>query len=155
MRITDRQGQQLTHENYVEFLENNMVSIPLYTWNDSINNYIYDPNIVPASELRLIDFRTMGNRTWEPNYAPSIINNSNRPDDFGYGSVMHMRDLMTEDMTCISSSYNWYRTALEADMQPVYITPHIVWFYYIDAIMQCNDIIRAERREQRAARGIG
>ena len=22
MRITDRQGQQLTHENYVEFLEN-------------------------------------------------------------------------------------------------------------------------------------
>ena len=142
MRITDRQGQQLTHENYVEFLENNMVSIPLYTWNDSINNYIYDPNIVPASELRLIDFRTMGNRTWEPNYAPSIINNSNRPDDFGYGSVMHMRDLMTEDMTCISSSYNWYRTALEADMQPVYITPHIVWFYYIDAIMQCNDIIR-------------
>ena len=72
MRITDRQGQQLTHENYVEFLENNMVSIPLYTWNDTINNYIYDPNIVPASELRLIDFRTMGNRTWEPNYAPSI-----------------------------------------------------------------------------------
>ena len=35
MRITDRQGQQLTHENYVEFLENNMVSIPLYTWNDT------------------------------------------------------------------------------------------------------------------------
>ena len=28
--------------------------------------------------------------------------------DWGYGSMMHIRDVMTEDMAIVSSGYDWY-----------------------------------------------
>lgn len=30
--------------------------------------------------------------------------------DWGYGSIMHIRDVMTEDMAVISSGYDWYQS---------------------------------------------
>jgi len=141
MRITDRQGQQIANEGQVLFSDSNIVTIPFYTWNDSLNDEVYDPKQVPASKLHLIDFVTMSNRLWEPNYTPRITTYGN-PDEFGYASVMHMRDLMTEDMACMESGYNWYNNILEANLLPTYRNVYIPWFYYIDAIMQCNEIIR-------------
>ena len=94
MRITDAQQRTIDNLDYVEFLDGNQVYIPYNFWSDSLNTYIYDNKNVPTSSLRSIDFITTGNRSWELNYAPRIFDSSNRPDDFGYGSVMHMRDLV-------------------------------------------------------------
>jgi len=33
---------------------------------------------------------------------------SNYAYDYGYGSIMHIRDVMTEDMPIVNTAYEWY-----------------------------------------------
>ncbi len=78
---------------------------------------------------------------------PAFLNNyatysSDFDYDWGYGSLMHMRDVMTGDMTIVSSGYNWYSSwSANQSMGPRYVTTYFAWTYYWKAIQTANNLI--------------
>ena len=67
-----------------------------------------------------------------------------RSYDWGYGSLMHIRDVMTEDMAVISSGYDWYSSWAENKyMGELYAAPQFIWNYYWKAIQTTNNMIKA------------
>lgn len=84
---------------------------------------------------------------WE---IPAFVNNYGSytgrevHNDWGYGSVMHMRDVMTADMAIVSSGYNWY-TAWSTDQNldnRTYIS-YLPWVIYYKSIQTVNNLIGA------------
>lgn len=82
--------------------------------------------------------------------APSaFINNygtydSNRHYDWGYGSIMHIRDVMTADMAVVSHGYNWFTdwsANTYQDERTVYTA--FISMYYSKAIQTANNILKA------------
>lgn len=64
--------------------------------------------------------------------------------EFGYGSLMHMRDVMTGDMPIISSDYDWYSpwaaiTSISQDGSRSWYT----WAYYYKFIQTANSVVAA------------
>ena len=67
-----------------------------------------------------------------------------RSYDWGYGSLMHIRDVMTEDMAVVSSGYDWYNSWAENKyMGELYAAPQFIWNYYWKAIQTTNNMISA------------
>lgn len=64
--------------------------------------------------------------------------------DWGYGSIMHVRDVMTEDMAVSSSGYDWY-TSWEQNMYQgeSYVYGQFIWNYYYQAVLTTNNLIGA------------
>ena len=68
--------------------------------------------------------------------------------DWGYGSIMHVRDVLTGDMPVISSGYNWYQAWEQNQMQgETYIYPQFIWNYYWQAVLSTNKLIGAINEE--------
>lgn len=64
--------------------------------------------------------------------------------DWGYGSIMHIRDVMTEDMAVISSGYDWYNTWEENTYQgESYIYAQFIWNYFWQSVLTTNKLIGA------------
>ena len=62
--------------------------------------------------------------------------------DWGYGSIMHVRDVMTEDMTIVSSSYDWYsHWEQNTSLGETYIYGQFIWNYYFQFIQTANNMI--------------
>lgn len=139
MHITRTDDTQTTDCQRINFLDGGRVAIVSNEWDQEQEQYRTDT--IDVASLKTLDFLTLGGRKWELDYAHRIFDY--RADDYGYGSVMHMRDLMTEDMTAISSGYNWYSACQEAVYQPNYAYPFIPCFFYLESIIQCNDVIKA------------
>lgn len=80
---------------------------------------------------------------------PAILNklgtlSSSYHYDWGYGSIMHIRDVMTEDMAVISSGYDWYSSWEENTyMGESYIYGQFIWNYYTQAVLTTNNLISA------------
>ena len=80
---------------------------------------------------------------------PAILNKLATIDedmhwDWGYGSIMHVRDVMTEDMPVVSSGYDWYTSWEEnKSMGEDYIYPQFIWNYYWKAVQTTNNMISA------------
>lgn len=64
--------------------------------------------------------------------------------DWGYGSQMHIRDVMTEGMAIISSSYDWY-TSWEQCVNngSNMMSTQYIWNYYTQAVLTTNNTIAA------------
>ena len=64
--------------------------------------------------------------------------------DWGYGSMMHIRDVMTEDMAIVSSGYDWY-TAWEFDryLGDRYMYGQVIWNFYNQLVLTANNLISA------------
>ncbi len=64
--------------------------------------------------------------------------------DWGYGSIMHIRDVMTEDYAVASSSYDHY-SAWEQDLNigESYMTTQFVWTYFWKQVQTANNVLRA------------
>ena len=59
--------------------------------------------------------------------------------DWGYGSVMHVRDVMTGDMTVVGSNYDWYRSWAENQFQGEdYAYAQFLWNYHRDMVYVIN-----------------
>lgn len=84
---------------------------------------------------------------------PAILNKLATIDetmhwDWGYGSIMHVRDVMTEDMPVVSSGYDWYTSWEEnKNMGEDYIYPQFIWNYYWKAVQTTNNMISAVNPE--------
>ena len=64
--------------------------------------------------------------------------------DWGYGSLMHIRDVMTADMAVVSSGYNWYSSWASNQYQGRrYARTAFAWYYYYGAINTTNNAIGA------------
>ena len=80
---------------------------------------------------------------------PSVLNKYATIDgsyhwDWGYGSIMHVRDVMTEDMAVVSSGYDWYSNWEQNLYQGEdYIYPQFIWNYYWKAVQTTNKLIAA------------
>ncbi len=78
---------------------------------------------------------------------PSFINNvgtigEDYHYDWGYGSLMHVRDVLTADMAVIYSGYNWYDSwSSNTYMDEEYAATVFAWRYYYKAIQTANNVI--------------
>lgn len=76
--------------------------------------------------------------------------------DWGYGSIMHVRDVMTGDMPVISSGYNWYTNWEVAEAQgESYVYPQFIWNYYWQAVLTTNKLIAAIDAETASSAQLG
>ena len=67
---------------------------------------------------------------------------------FGYGAIMHIRDVMTSDMAIISSGYDWF-SSWEQDsyIGENYLTTQFIWNYYTQLCLTANNLIGAVDEE--------
>lgn len=64
--------------------------------------------------------------------------------DYGYGSIMHMRDVMTADMAVVSCGYNWYDSwSTNTYLGDRYVSSYFMWAYFYRAINTTNNAIGA------------
>ncbi|MBF1574565.1 MAG: RagB/SusD family nutrient uptake outer membrane protein [Prevotella salivae] len=62
---------------------------------------------------------------------------------FGYGGIMHIRDVMTGDMATVTSNYDAFDAfARVRNMGPRYVLMQYVWNYYTGFILSANNIIK-------------
>lgn len=62
---------------------------------------------------------------------------------FGYGGIMHIRDVMTGDMATVQSNYDSFDAfARVRGMGPRYVYMQYVWNYYTGFILSANNIIK-------------
>ena len=84
---------------------------------------------------------------------PAYVNNhatisSDRHWDWGYGSIMHARDVMTGDMSVVASGYDWYSSWAENNAQgDDYIYGQFFWNYYWKFVQTQNNLISAVNPE--------
>lgn len=80
---------------------------------------------------------------------PAYMNNFGTIDDsqaydWGYGSLMHMRDVQTADQCVVSSGYNWYSSwSAPRAMGERYTKTYMPWTFYYKAIQTTNNTIDA------------
>lgn len=64
--------------------------------------------------------------------------------DWGYGSIMHIRDVMGEDMVIASSGYDWYSSwQANTSMGPSLMKTQFHWSYLYKYALACNKMIAA------------
>lgn len=75
----------------------------------------------------------------------NVLNQTDtRAYDWGYGSIMHIRDVMTEDMTIVSNSYDWYSSWEQDQYQgETYMYAQYIWNYYTQLVLTTNNTISA------------
>ena len=79
-----------------------------------------------------------------------------RSYDWGYGSLMHVRDVMTEDMAVVSHGYDWYSSWAENKyMGELYAAPQFIWNYYWKAVQTANNMISAVNPETATETQLG
>lgn len=92
---------------------------------------------------------------------PGVLNQISTIDDsyhwdWGYGSIMHIRDVMTEDMAVASSGYDWYQSweqnLYQAESN---IYPQFIWNYYWQAVLTTNKLIGALDEETASEAQMG
>lgn len=77
------------------------------------------------------------------NSAMSYVLNSSYHNGFGYGAVMHMRDVLTGDLYRPSDAYNWFQNLAENQMGANNVSTIYMWRFYENAITACNKLIGA------------
>ncbi|MCH5229324.1 MAG: RagB/SusD family nutrient uptake outer membrane protein [Muribaculaceae bacterium] len=64
--------------------------------------------------------------------------------DWGYGSLMHMRDVMTEQMSIQESGYDWYSSWSQCTyIGPNYASTQFIWNFYTKLVLTTNNAIAA------------
>ena len=64
--------------------------------------------------------------------------------DWGYGSMMHIRDVMGEDMAIIESSYDWYTSwSYNRNNSEAYASTQYIWNYYWKLVQTTNNVVKA------------
>ena len=62
--------------------------------------------------------------------------------EFGYGAIMHVRDVMTQDLTVVSSGYDWFSSWAENQYQgESYARTQYFWNYYWKFVQTANNMI--------------
>lgn len=79
-----------------------------------------------------------------PAYANNLETVTSNAYDWGYGSIMHIRDVLTADGVTVPSGYDWY--SLWSDITtlgPQWLTTQFVWQYHYKFILTTNNLLSA------------
>jgi hypothetical protein len=75
---------------------------------------------------------------------------------FGYGAIMHVRDIMASDITKSTTSYNQWRYWLQNQYQgDAYIFGQFIWNYYYGFVLAANNVIGNVNPESATAEQLG
>lgn len=62
--------------------------------------------------------------------------------DWGYGSMMHIRDVMTEEYAVVSSSYDWYTTwSQNRSADEGKLSTQTIWNFYWQVVQTTNNLV--------------
>ncbi len=92
---------------------------------------------------------------------PAFMNNyatlsSSYHYDWGYGSVMHIRDVMTGDLPVVASGYNWYTNwELNKYQGESYVYCQFLWNFYWKGVQTTNNLISAVNPETATEAQLG
>ena len=92
---------------------------------------------------------------------PAFLNNfatlsSDYAYDWGYGSMMHIRDVMGEDMAVAESSYDWYTSwAQNKNNGEQYASTQFIWNYYWKLVQTTNNVVKAIDPETASETNLG
>lgn len=92
---------------------------------------------------------------------PAFFNNfatisDSRHWDWGYGSIMHARDVMTQDLVVVSTGYDWYSSWAENSyMGENYIYGQFIWNYYWKFVQTSNNLISVVNPEEATEEQLG
>lgn len=76
--------------------------------------------------------------------------------DWGYGSIMHVRDVMTGDMAVASSNYDQYNSWQVAKyIGPNYLNTQFFWNYFWPFVQTQNNLIKAINPEEASDAQLG
>lgn len=76
--------------------------------------------------------------------------------DWGYGSIMHIRDVMTEDMAIVSSSYDWYTAwSRNVSIGKDYASTGFVWVFLNKWVQTANKVMGAIDEEDATTEELG
>ena len=76
--------------------------------------------------------------------------------DWGYGSIMHIRDVMTEEMAVVSSGYNWYsRWEQNTTQGEGWASTQFIWNFHWKYIQTANNMIAVIDPEQASELQLG
>lgn len=85
---------------------------------------------------------------------PGFMNNYGTTDsdshiDFGYASMMRIRDLMTADMTMFKDAggYNHYSAYEKAQVGENLMNSQFIWNFYTKQVLTCNNALRTFRED--------
>lgn len=63
--------------------------------------------------------------------------------DWGYGSIMHIRDVMTADMAIVSSGYDWYTSWEQvSNIGPGFLSTQFIWTLFNKQVLTCNNFMK-------------
>lgn len=91
-----------------------------------------------------------------PAYLNALMWDGDYGYDWGYGSILHVRDIMTEDMCRVSSGYDWYtRWAVNQYQSEDYIYNQYLWNYYNKLVQTSNNVCGALNPETASDAQLG
>lgn len=66
-----------------------------------------------------------------------------KPNDFGYPSLILMREVMGNDMVAVGGGYNWFSSWYQSSvtLAPIYLNCQYPWTYYYGQIKNCNTVL--------------
>ena len=75
-------------------------------------------------------------------YNTFDIMDNGQPYDWGYGALMHVRDVMTSDFSVAASGYDWF-SAWEKNQYigPMYMCTQWYWNFYNKQVLTCNNLM--------------
>ena len=92
---------------------------------------------------------------------PGFMNNvgtlsSDYHYDWGYGSIMHVRDVLTGDLPVVASGYNWYTNwEVNQYLGESYVYSQFLWNFYWKAVQTSNKMIAAINEETASEAQLG
>lgn len=79
-----------------------------------------------------------------PAYYNTLMWDGDYGYDWGFSSIMHVRDIMTEDVCRVASGYDWYtRWAVNQYMSEDYVYNQYLWNFYNKLIQTANNVCGA------------
>ena len=83
-----------------------------------------------------------------PAYLNTPLSHAENHYEWGYGAMMHIRDVMTTDFAVVASGYDWFSSwALTQGQSNNNVYPQYIWNFYWKSIQTTNNLIAAINEE--------
>lgn len=83
-----------------------------------------------------------------PAYLNTPLSNAEDHYEWGYGAMMHIRDVLTTDFAVVSSGYDWFQPwAANQGQSEEHRRPQYIWNFYSKSVQTVNNLIAAINEE--------
>lgn len=79
-----------------------------------------------------------------PAYLNTPLSHAENHYEWGYGAMMHIRDVMTTDFAVVASGYDWFSSwAMSEGQSNNNIYPQYIWNFYWKSVQTTNNLVGA------------